>query len=245
MRISAEAALDLLRFSPIDWPGKTVRLDPDSAQEQLQRAWSGRVSIAELYHVNSKLSRSKTPRLLAARTDGETLRRTVVGQTTDNPRSRSSPPDELGRIVARASTTLDDDAFFTVELRAIVGNVVFAFEPATTNWLEVDTLEPSTADAVGEALRPWPTVGQPIDNPIVLVVIARFGRGEALYGPRAYRRALIDAGRLSQAVLDAARQAGAAARLVTEFLDGDLDDAVRVDGVEEGSLAAIELGVAP
>jgi hypothetical protein len=43
-----------LLLSPIEWPLKTTRIQKHSVSDYRQRSLSPNVSVAELYHVNSK-----------------------------------------------------------------------------------------------------------------------------------------------------------------------------------------------
>jgi hypothetical protein len=256
IRLSASAALDLLVYSPLDWPGKTVRLGPDSAESHLQRPSSGVPSIAEVYHANSALGPASVARLLAARTDVAELRREVIKRSAAaSPRpgpDDPSPSDRVAGLLHAARNATGVDLFYGLELRVVQDGFLYAFEPLTgtcpvvaaltvADLRAVDRglhlLEPSVA----EAERRQPGAGAPGSPDALILLVGRFGRHDVLYGPRGYRRTLIEAGRLSQELLRLAGERGIRAALITEYFDHDLDRAALTDGVDDGCLAVVEL----
>jgi hypothetical protein len=270
-RLSASAALDLLVYSPLDWPGKTVRLDPDSVQSHLQRASSGAASVAEVYHANSGLSSATVGRLLAARTDVAAFRRltiersAAVGVRTDP--ADPSPPSWLSGLLLAARDDAGIDLFYALELRLVHGGVLYGLEPLSGRCAVLALQTAADAQAVDRALRLLgqghagqghvgqghvgqgqvdPRASPPVGGDrhaaqALVLIVGRLGRHDALYGARGYRRTLVEAGRLSQEMVRLAARYGVSAAVVTEFGDAELDAAALVDGVADSCLVVVEL----
>jgi hypothetical protein len=73
----------------------------------------------------------------------------------------------------------------------------------------------------------------------IVLVVCSFARNEVLYGTRGYRRTLLEAGQVIRRLAAAAAAAGLTTDVVYDYADYDVDAALGVDGVEEGSVAAI------
>src|SRR6266508_2408593 len=65
-RYEPDDLLGLVLSAPLLWPGRTVRLERDSLLDCMGRSASAQVSVAELYHENSKLNRAHLPELFYA-----------------------------------------------------------------------------------------------------------------------------------------------------------------------------------
>ncbi len=76
---NAKKLMDQVVFSALDWPGKTVRLERNSLEDYCQRPSSSRLSIAELYHENSKLFPAMVAELAAATLDSDGVRLEFLG----------------------------------------------------------------------------------------------------------------------------------------------------------------------
>jgi hypothetical protein len=74
-----------------------------------------------------------------------------------------------------------------------------------------------------------------------LFIVGFFGRDEMLLGPRGYRRTLLEAGRITQVVLEERRARGQPTYPVYEFADRDVEAAIELDGTEVGALVGFEL----
>ncbi len=80
------------------------------------------------------------------------------------------------------------------------------------------------------------------DAPAVLVLSGIFQRSRWKYKERHYRFVCWEGGHISQNVYLAAEAAGLGACFVGSFLDGSLNDLLRVDGDEEAALGLIAIG---
>ena len=80
------------------------------------------------------------------------------------------------------------------------------------------------------------------DAPVVLVLSGVFQRSRWKYHERHYRFVCWEGGHISQNVYLAAEAAGLGACFVGSFLDGPLNDLLRVDGHEEAALGLIAVG---
>lgn len=80
------------------------------------------------------------------------------------------------------------------------------------------------------------------DAPVVLVLSGVFQRSRWKYHERHYRFVCWEGGHISQNVYLAAEAAGLGACFVGSFLDGSLNDLLRIDGHEEAALGLIAVG---
>src|SRR5438034_3819165 len=76
--LDAQALFAALCQFQLDWPGKTVRLERNSLLDHQQRPVSPNVSVAELYHENSKLYPNMLGELAAARVKVKELRQAFI-----------------------------------------------------------------------------------------------------------------------------------------------------------------------
>jgi hypothetical protein len=74
-----------------------------------------------------------------------------------------------------------------------------------------------------------------------LFITGSFARNEIFLGQRGYRQTLLEAGQITQAIINSAMLLGLTARPIFEFDDRDLDLALEIDGVEESTLVAFEM----
>src|SRR6266540_4037657 len=84
-RYEPDDLLGLVLSAPLLWPGRTVRLERDSLLDCMGRSASAQVSVAELYHENSKLNRAHLPELVHTAVDAARFRqhRADVAQLAD------------------------------------------------------------------------------------------------------------------------------------------------------------------
>lgn len=104
-------------------------------------------------------------------------------------------------------------------------------------------LEPVRRGSVAGDLR-LASMGQDFvsDAPAVLVLTALFQRSRWKYHQRHYRYACWEAGHMAQNVYLAAEAGDLGACVVGAFLDGPLNDLLRIDGREEAALGLVTLG---
>lgn len=221
-----EAAL----YARLPWPGKSTRLERDSLRDLVERSVSAQVSVAELYHENSKLFPARAAELVASTVDVAAFRHELVRRRTA---TRSTLPayeldGPLRTLLTSVAREVDPELFYALELRAVVDGTVLLHEPGRDVLIGVKAL--GAEDDVGKAR---------------LFVVASFARNELLFGARGYRHTLLDAGRLVQQVVPLAPRAGLQATLSFDFDDWKVNAALEADGVEEGALVAIELEEVP
>jgi hypothetical protein len=231
---------------PLDWPWKRVELGHLSHHRYRQRPLSRNVAIAELYHENSKLYAERLPELAAGLIDPEALRsefvrRRSVGHVGEHLRALELEARHRS-ILARAGSP-EATLSYAVELRVLCGDEIGLHEPITNTLPIVKRLTEGDLGELSEALHLVVGTGEPLPDGPIVFVIGCFARNDVLWGPRGYRRTLMDAGMQAGRVLEAARQSGLSPRAIYEFDDHRVDAALDVDGVEEGTLVAIELEV--
>jgi len=227
----------------LEWPGKTVRVERDSLRDHWQRPVSHQPSIAELYHENSKLFEAVAGELLASRMDVDGLRRTVVEQRSQAMRERGGTSFELpfpiGKLLDDACDGLEP-VLFAVEIRVLIGASLAIFDPVSKTASAAKVLAPAELSAVDTSLALMGTAPSSAADRWLLFVTASFARNHMLYGPRGYRRTLLEAGQVCQRVLDRIATSGLEASVWFEFADRTIDAAVEADGIEEGTIAVIE-----
>jgi hypothetical protein len=227
----------------LDWPGKTVRLERDSLYDHWQRPVSHQPSIAELYHENSKLFDAVVGELVASRTNVEELRRTVAEQRSGAMRERGGTsvelPSAIGELLVDASSGLES-ALFAVEIRVLIGANLAIFDPVRKAAYAMKVLAPAELSAVDTSLTLMGTAPSHGPGRTLFFVTASLARNQILFGPRGYRRSLLEAGQVCQRLLDHIAASGLAATVWFEFADRPIDAAVEVDGIEEATIAVIE-----
>lgn len=241
-RLTPKRLVDEVAFVGLDWPGKTVRLERETASDYCQRPASAQPSVAELYHENSKLFPQMAGELTAARVDADGVRREFLGRRAaalaEGPEAGLSPARR--ELLAGVAQAVAPELFYAVELRVAEEGLLASHEPLSGRLSLIKRLSGADARRLTEALRLLEEAEAP-PRP-VLFVVGNFARNDLLFGPRGYRRTLIEAGRVLEAALLVAGRLGLRARPVLEFSDRALDLVLEADGVEEGVLAAVELG---
>jgi hypothetical protein len=220
----AQGAFDAAVYARLPWPGKTTRLERDSLRDLVERSTSTQVSVAELYHENSKLFAARRAELLCNELDVGALRREFVRRRTATRRSlpaydSSHPVRTLLTSVARE---VDAELFYALDLRVVLRGAVLLHDPGLDVLIEYARADLDEKDPQ-------------------LFVVASFARNELLYGTRGYRHTLLEAGRLAQQLVSLAGRAALDARLSFDFDDWELNAALQADGVEEGVIVAVEL----
>jgi len=239
---TAKKLMDQVVFSALDWPGKTVRLERNSQEDYCQRPSSSRLSIAELYHENSKLFPAMVAELAASTldTDGvrlEFLRRRAEALSQNQQMEVSHP---LRELLTQIADVVQPELFYAIELRIAENGTLASHEPLADRLFLVKRLSSGDRTRLTEAIRLFDESSGPARDS--LFVIGNFARNDLLFGARGYRRTLIEAGRVTEAVLGIAARLGLTARLLIEFTDRALDGVLEADGTEEGVLAVLELG---
>jgi hypothetical protein len=235
-----------VRDLSIDWPGKSVRLQRDSLSDHWQLPVSPQPAIAELYHENSKLFAGIAASLAAGRTDVPGLRTSVMAKrsaalATSDWRA-IEPPAAIRRAVEAALAGLPDSTLYAFELRLLWETTLAIFEPLRKAVYHLDGVAQDELDKMADALGLLGERPSRAPDSVLLFVVASFARNQILYGARGYRRTLVEGGRIAEHLLGRAAAAGLVGRLWLEFGDRRIDDLVEVDGIEEGTIAVIEIG---
>jgi len=245
-RPTVQKFLDEIRYCALDWPGKTVRLERRSLDDYCQRPASGRPSVAELYHENSKLFREMLPELAATRIDVagmklEVLRRREAAWKTTGELTRDLPAI-YRELLSSVSRSIEPALHYSIELRVLAGGILAVHEPVLDALYVIKRVAPAALGTLDEALGPLEPPSAPWRREVALFVLGHFARNDLLYGPRGYRRTLLEAGRVTERLLQEAARLGLEAKPRFELLDRDVDMLLEADGIEEGVVAAIELG---
>jgi len=246
--MTVQAFFDRALLNPVEWPGKTTRLLADSLLDQLNRASSPNVSPAELYHENSKLDRHRISGLAAGRVDVAAVREEFIHSRSSSCRGPVAGLDDIsGQIMDLIDSViqaLDIGLFFAVEMRVVTGSGIWFHDPHSRQLFQL-IHESRSLDIVGEALH----LSRHMDRSpeakgpdhVYLLLIASFARNASLFGERGYRRTLLEAGQLGETVITYAAAGGWTTRLTYEFADRSIDNLNQIDGIEEGTIAVIDL----
>lgn len=245
-RSAPQKFLDEVRYFALDWPGKTVSLERRSLDDYCQRSVSGRLSVAEFYHENSKLFREMLPELAATRTDTngvklEFLRRRSASVNAAL-HSISSLPATYRELLSSVSKSIDPALHYSMEMRMLADGVLAVHEPLLDTLYAIKRVTPMELDALAEALEPIEGPKVPWKREPVLFVVGSFAHNDLLYGQRGYRRTLLEIGRVTDRLLQEAERLGLKVKLRLEFMDRAIDALLEADGIEEGVVAALEFG---
>jgi len=245
--LDAQALFAELCQFQLDWPGKTVRLERNSLLDHQQRPTSPNVSVAELYHENSKLYPNMLGELAAARGKVKDLRQAFIRRRAAV--AARHPPEQafdhlpVRQLLTAAAQTIDHELFYAVELRVAAGNLLATHEPSTDTLQTVKHLSPEDLVNLRSALRLTISADALPEGPM-LFLIGCFARNDVLFGARGYRRTVLEAGQVTAGLLAEAERLGLDTVPIFEFTDRDLDAVMEADGIEEGALVAIAIGEA-
>lgn len=241
-QLTPKKLMDEVVFSALDWPGKTVRLERNTLQDYCQRPASARLSIAELYHENSKLFPALVAELAASGLDSDGVRLEFLQRRSEA--LTKSPQAELSlsrrELLREIAQAVQPELFYAIELRIAENGTLASHEPLADQLPLLKRLSPDDTTRLTEAIHLLEAADGPPSD--LLFVMGNFARNDLLYGARGYRRTLIEAGRITEAALGIAARLGMPPRLRLEFADRALDIVLEADGTEEGILAVIELG---
>ncbi|MEE1940883.1 hypothetical protein V1L54_15970 [Streptomyces sp. TRM 70361] len=229
-----------------------VELAPGGSAGFVNRVAPAQDDVAELFHLNSRLSRHRPDdRLTAAEREG--VRRwffTTCGR--HRPEDFTGPSNEVRRPHAELPAPLGalcapfggsgplTGLLYGCDLMVVTGDALCRQQPGEDAlWVErrLDggpaALAPAMPDpGPAEALR---------GARAALVLTGVPWRSMLGSGPRGYRHMLMDAGVLLDVVCGLARQAGYEALPVRDFYDDELDTLLHCDGLERSALAVVAL----
>ncbi len=239
---SPDDLLNATLSAPLLWPGRTIRLRRDSLLDYAGRSTSAQVSVAELYHENSKLSREHLAELVYTAVDAPALRTEFLRRRTARAPRDSSARGAPWSAIVESIFASSPELFYAVEVRLVIDGTVLAYEPGSGMVLLAQLTLERQQDLLNaiRLLDPKPAVAGR-EALAVAVLLGSFSRNDVLLSIRGYRRTLLEAGRLSQEIMNAASRSGRSARVRFEFADRELDLIMEADGVEEGVLVVVEL----
>jgi hypothetical protein len=223
------------------WPSKTLHFEKSSTVEVRERLTSSKLSIAELYHENSKLFPEIAGQLAAANLDVAEFRHAaaVTPKKTSGEFALRHP--DLMQLLSWVTARIDKNLYYAVELRLLADNALLVYDPGGPSCSQIKSICPADMEGLRCAVNiVIPLMGEGSDANWILIV-GRFARNALLFGDRGYRRTLLEAGAVLEEVLQGARQFGLKASATSEFSDRDVDAIIEVDGVEEGTLVAVRL----
>ena len=210
------------------------------------RSMSAHVSIAELYHENSKLFQERLPELSVALVRADAIRKEFLERRAVVVNASGTAPLELDQnyreLLLGVTRTTPADLFYAVELRVVAGDLVAVHEPLS-NVLQV--VKRLSTDEIGMVTRAIRLMQSPdaerLSGPL-LILVGSFARNDILFGARGYRRTLLEAGRIAQEIFCNAERLSVETRAVYEFIDRELDRVMEADGIEQSTLMVFELG---
>lgn len=236
-------------FHPLAWPQRSVALRPTALEDCLGRSATQRLSVGELYHVNSKLH-PRHPAMTAGSVDSaaaarrDFVRRRCEAAGAEPAAAMASGVNVSDRlegvlaVIRAAALAGDRELLYGLELRLIAQGRLFGCEPLSGRLWPIRALSTQDLDALDRAVEPAVLSGKPSAAQVIVAVLGAFTRGEILLGSRGYRRTVLDAGRYI-AALHAAAEAGptGAFTIALEFHDRPVDAVLEADGLEFGTLA--------
>lgn len=244
--ISAQELFDELLNPPLQWPWKSVRLERNSLLDYQQRSTSTNVSVAELYHENSKLFPQMVSEVTVVRVQAEELRREFIHRRATIGHANSDSDLNLDlrwrKLLTAVTQAAALELFYAIELRVVANGLLAVLEPVLDSLQVVKQLSASDLDLLRHALRLMNGPKEPLHDGPLVFILGSFARNDVLFGPRGYRRTLLEAGQVAQVVLQQAGHLGLSVQPLYEFTDRDVDAVVEADGTEEGILMAFELG---
>jgi hypothetical protein len=232
-------------LSSLFWPNKTIRLERHSTIDYRHRSLSSHISIAELYHENSKLFPQMLFELTATVSQADVIRDEFVRRRAIVVAASGTEPfpfePSYRELLIEVSRATPKELFYAIEVRVVAGALAAAFEPINGAFQVVKRFADEEVRALRRGVRLFsPSNGSANEKPLIFV-LGSFARNELLLGARGYRRTLLDAGRVVQEMFRNGERFGVEIRPIYEFMDRDLDLAMDADGVEQGTLMVLEL----
>ncbi|MFD5649533.1 hypothetical protein [Streptomyces sp. NPDC127039] len=229
-----------------------VELAPGKASGFVNRVAPAQDDVAELFHLNTRLSRHRPDdRLSAAEREGvrrwffATCGRHRAEDFTAAANPVRRPHGTLPEPLAGLCAPFGDDGplaelLYGCDLMVVADGALCRQQPGESAlWVErrLDEGPAALADAMAdpeaaEALR---------GAEAALVLTGVPWRTMLAWGPRGYRHMLMDAGVLLDVVCGLAGRSGYAAHPVRDFYDDELDTLLHCDGLERSALAVVAL----
>jgi hypothetical protein len=239
-----QTLFDEIAMRPIDWPSKTINLERTSSIEYSHRPISGNVSVAELYHVNSKVSRGSLRYARASDLNLYEVRTEFLRRRAAAVQRRSPAILEHNaalRILLQRSSATKLVYFYAVEIYILLQNKMAVYEPITGNLEVIKELSTDDLNGVRGAARLIAPPNIPPFEGWYLFIVGNFARNEIMLGVRGYRRTLIEVGQVAESLMNSATELDIKVFAIYDFDDRVLEAALDVDGTERSVLVAFEL----
>jgi len=226
------------------WPSKTFYLEKNSTVEVRLRSTSPSLSVAELYHENSKLFPEIAGQLAAASLGVTQFRRaTFAGAKVKTPPKSALTDSVITQLLSFVTARIDLELYYALELRILVGDAIFLYNPAYKVFSRIKTIAPIDKERLRCAVNLILPLMTGSSETYWVFIVGRFARNALLFGDRGYRRTVLEAGSLLSEILRGAEHLGVKGLAAYEFTDRDVDAILEVDGVEDGTLVAVRLTV--
>jgi hypothetical protein len=138
-----------------------------------------------------------------------------------------------------AAEALED--LYAIEIVAVLDDILAILDPLSSRMHALKTLSPSELTTISRAVRLVAPPGLGPFRGFYIFVAANFPRNEILFGRRGYRRTLLEAGHVAEAVRRSCLHTNLRSVQVHEFDDRRLDFVLDFDGVEQTTLVAFEV----
>jgi hypothetical protein len=243
--------LDVVLSPALPWPGRRWTLERSSLRDYQYRPTTPQISLAELYHENSKFYQQMLPELWAAAIDVDAFRdeyvrrRAQVGSRLRELPFELAPPHRT--VLTKLAATLEARAFYAVDVRVVSERTVAVHEPVSDTLAVLKEYSAEEHVRLTRAVHLLSSEGAGHDEPAapsggsLIFILGAFARNEVLFGTRGYRHTMLEAGRVVQAAVQGAESCDVSARLCLAFADREVDTLMEADGVEQGTLAVIEM----
>jgi hypothetical protein len=233
----------------------SVELTRSPATDYFQRFLSSDAHVAEMFHVNTKISIHSTVNAFIDEEELAATRRWFY-DTAYRPQAEDldletaeasgimvrlqRQPGALGRFLRRLSEPNLGDLRYAIDLLVVLESRIYHLVPdGPFLWLERLILE----DELGLLPALVPAMPSQRKNRVeaYVFVVAAPWRYMVLQGPRGYRRMLMDAGALLRCIERIGQEEKLSVATSLDFYDSRLDGLLRLDGVERSTLAVIRL----
>lgn len=227
----------------------SIDLAPSVDGDYLHRSERRHPHVAESYHLNSKLSPHSMvepagPEAIEQVRDWyfETIYQTSPDvldeeQTHHVQTEIDALPDAVEQWVRALEPS--NRHFFGADLMLVVDGKLLRYVPGRSYLIvERSFSDEDRAALLGTLLAPKPDWGESIALGAVVVCPWRY---LLLAGPRGYRDALFDVGRVLCAAEQAAETSGASLDVRTHFYDRVAEDVLRLDGTERSACALLSI----
>ena len=229
--------------APVLWPGRTIRLQRDSLLDYHGRVASTQVSVAELYHENSKLSAEHRLELATTAVDVRQFRQEFLRRRAAVARAANAEgfdgADFWHGLLGEAFASIPEFCY-ALEVRLVAAHSMYVYEPAAATFDLVKRFTDEEKERLVTAVALLePASTDPAASFVLL--LGCFPRNEVLFGVRGYRRTLIEAGRATNEIVRQADVSGRRAVVRYEFGDREVDLLMEADGVEQSVVVVVQL----